>query len=79
MACIFFHCPQAGVRFDSQLITPYNMGVNAEVFLYEEKFKPQPKTIMMFYRRLSCSGTLSSSEYLQCWPWRCCLSTWCCR
>ena len=31
---------------------PYNMAVNAEVFLYEEKFPPEPKTLMMFYKRL---------------------------
>ncbi|HYV27245.1 MAG TPA: hypothetical protein VFA77_06910, partial [Candidatus Eisenbacteria bacterium] len=31
---------------------PYNMGVNAEVFLYDPKFPPQPKTLMMFYKRL---------------------------
>jgi hypothetical protein len=28
------------------------MGVNAEVFLYDEKFAPEPKTLMMFYKRL---------------------------
>ena len=28
------------------------MGVNAEVFLYDEKFGPEPKTLMMFYKRL---------------------------
>ena len=28
------------------------MGVNAEVFLYDEKFPPEPKTLMMFYKRL---------------------------
>jgi hypothetical protein len=39
-------------RRDERFPDPYNMGVNAEVFLYEEKFKPQPKTIMMFYKRL---------------------------
>jgi hypothetical protein len=26
--------------------------VNAEVFLYDEKYPPQPKTLMMFYKRL---------------------------
>jgi hypothetical protein len=29
-----------------------NMGVNAEVFLYDERFPPKPKTLMMFYKRL---------------------------
>ena len=31
---------------------PYNMGVNAEVFLYDPALPPQPKTLMMFYKRL---------------------------
>jgi hypothetical protein len=37
---------------DSRFPDPYNMGVNAEVFLYDEKYPPQPKTLMMFYKRL---------------------------
>ncbi len=37
---------------DNRFPDPYNMGVNAEVFLYDEKFPPQPKTLMMFYKRL---------------------------
>ncbi len=37
---------------DERFPDPYNMGVNAEVFLYDEKFSPQPKTLMMFYKRL---------------------------
>jgi hypothetical protein len=37
---------------DSRFPDPYNMGVNAEVFLYEVKFPPDPKTLMMFYKRL---------------------------
>jgi hypothetical protein len=40
--------PQRDERFPD----PYNMGVNAEVFLYDPKFPPQPKTLMMFYKRL---------------------------
>jgi hypothetical protein len=28
------------------------MGVNAEVFLYDQNFAPEPKTLMMFYKRL---------------------------
>jgi hypothetical protein len=39
-------------RRDERFPDPYNMGVNAEVFLYEPKFSPQPKTLMMFYKRL---------------------------
>ncbi len=39
-------------RRDERFPDPYNMGVNAEVFLYELKFAPQPKTLMMFYKRL---------------------------
>src|SRR5882724_8296652 len=37
---------------DERFPDPYNMGVNAEVFLYDEIFTPEPKTVMMFYRRL---------------------------
>jgi hypothetical protein len=37
---------------DERFPDPYNMGVNAEVFLYDEQFPAQPKTLMMFYKRL---------------------------
>jgi len=37
---------------DGRFPDPYNMGVNAEVFLYDPKFPPQPKTLMIFYKRL---------------------------
>jgi hypothetical protein len=37
---------------DERFPDPYNMGVNAEVFLYDPKFPPQTKTLMMFYKRL---------------------------
>lgn len=37
---------------DERFPDPYNMGVNAEVFLYDEKFPAKPKTLMMFYKRL---------------------------
>ena len=37
---------------DERFPDPYNMGVNAEVFLYDAKFPPEPKTLMMFYKRL---------------------------
>lgn len=40
--------PQRDARFPD----PYNMGVHAEAFLYDEKFPPQPKTLMMYYKRL---------------------------
>jgi hypothetical protein len=39
-------------RRDERFPDPYNMGVNAEVFLYDSKYPPQPKTLMMFYKRL---------------------------
>ena len=39
-------------RRDERFPDPYNMGVNAEVFLYAEQFPPAPKTLMMFYKRL---------------------------
>ncbi len=37
---------------DERFPDPYNMGVNAEVFLYDENVRPEPKTLMMFYKRL---------------------------
>ena len=39
-------------RRDERFPDPYNMGVNAEVFLYDPSFPPEPKTLMMFYKRL---------------------------
>jgi hypothetical protein len=39
-------------RRDERFPDPYNMGVNAEVFLYDKEFAPEPKTLMMFYKRL---------------------------
>ncbi len=37
---------------DARFPDPFNMGVNAEVFLYDDQFPPEPKTLMMFYKRL---------------------------
>lgn len=37
---------------DERFPDPYNMGVHAEVFLYDEKFPPEAKTLMMYYKRL---------------------------
>lgn len=37
---------------DERFPDPYNMGVNAEVFLYDEKMSPLAKTLMMYYKRL---------------------------
>jgi hypothetical protein len=37
---------------DERFPDPYNMGVNAEVFLYDPEYAAQPKTVMMFYKRL---------------------------
>ncbi|HXG46529.1 MAG TPA: hypothetical protein VNO52_02810 [Methylomirabilota bacterium] len=39
-------------RRDERFPDPYNMGVNAEVFLYDPKYPPRAKTLMMFYKRL---------------------------
>jgi hypothetical protein len=39
-------------RRDERFPDPYNMGVNAEVFLYDEQYPPAPKTLMMFYKRI---------------------------
>jgi hypothetical protein len=37
---------------DERFPDPFNMGVNAEVFLYDKSLPPEPKTLMMFYKRL---------------------------
>jgi len=39
-------------RRDDRFPDPYNMGVNAEVFLYDESMPPDAKVLMMFYKRL---------------------------
>jgi hypothetical protein len=39
-------------RRDGRFSDPYNMGVHAEAFLYDGKFPPAPKTLMMYYKRL---------------------------
>ncbi len=39
-------------RRDERFRDSYNMGVHAEVFLYDEHFPAPPKTLMMYYKRL---------------------------
>lgn len=39
-------------RRDERFQDPWNQGVNAESFLYNPDFSPQPKTLMMLYKRL---------------------------
>jgi hypothetical protein len=39
-------------RRDERFTDSYNMGVHAEAFLYDETFPPEPKTLMMYYKRL---------------------------
>lgn len=39
-------------RRDARFPDPYNMGVNAEAFLYDPALPPEPKVLMMFYKRL---------------------------
>ena len=39
-------------RRDARFPDPYNMGVNAEAFLYDPEQPPEPKVLMMFYKRL---------------------------
>ncbi len=39
-------------RRDERFPDPFNMGVNAEVFLYDEARPAQPKVLMMLYKRL---------------------------
>ncbi|MBV9468667.1 MAG: hypothetical protein JO316_15170 [Abitibacteriaceae bacterium] len=39
-------------RRDERFPDPYNMGVNAEAFIYDEQYPPKPKILMLFYKRL---------------------------
>jgi hypothetical protein len=39
-------------RRDERFQDPWNQGVNAESFLYNPDFPPQPKTLMMLFKRL---------------------------
>lgn len=39
-------------RRDARFQDPFNAGVNPEAFLYDERFSPQDKTLMMSYKRL---------------------------
>ena len=39
-------------RRDDRFPDPYNMGVNAEAFLYDPRYPAQAKTLMMYYKRL---------------------------
>lgn len=37
---------------DERFIDPYNGGVDPEAFLYDQRFSPRDKTLMMYYKRL---------------------------
>ena len=37
---------------DSRFHDPYNAGVNPEAFLYDTRFSPRDKTLVLFYKRL---------------------------
>jgi hypothetical protein len=39
-------------RRDARFPDPYNMGVNAEAFLYDPLMPAEPKVLMMFYKRI---------------------------
>jgi hypothetical protein len=39
-------------RRDERFRDPFNAGVNPEAFLYDERFSPRDKTLMMYYKRL---------------------------
>lgn len=39
-------------RRDERFQDPFNAGVNPEVFLYDERFSAQDKTLMMYYKRI---------------------------
>ncbi len=47
-AFVFAPVPQRDERFPD----PYNMGVHAEEFLYDPRFRSRDKTLMMYYKRL---------------------------
>ena len=39
-------------RRDRRFRDSYNAGANPEAFLYDQRFSPQDKTLMMFYKRI---------------------------
>ena len=39
-------------RRDERFRDPYNMGVNAEAFLFDAEIPPRPKSIMLYFKRL---------------------------
>jgi hypothetical protein len=39
-------------RRDQRFQDPFNAGVNPEVFLYDQRFSAQDKTLMMYYKRI---------------------------
>lgn len=39
-------------RRDARFRDPYNAGVNPEAFLYDERFAPRDKVLMLYYKRL---------------------------
>ena len=39
-------------RRDERFQDPYNMGVNAEAFLYDPRYPPRAKILMLYYKRL---------------------------
>jgi hypothetical protein len=39
-------------RRDARFPDPYNRGVNVEAFLYNDQLPPEPKVLMLFFRRL---------------------------
>jgi hypothetical protein len=39
-------------RRDERFVDRYNMGVNAEAFLYDEKYASRPKVLMLYFKRL---------------------------
>ena len=45
---VYERVPKRDERFQD----PYNGGVNPEAFLYDPKYPPGPKVLMMFYKRL---------------------------
>jgi hypothetical protein len=46
------YCYAKEPRRDERFQDSYNAGVNPEAFLYDERFSPRDKTLMMYYKRL---------------------------
>jgi len=51
-ATVFDYAPLRSPQRDERFPDPYNMGVHAEEFLYDEKFADRDKVLIMYYKRI---------------------------